>query len=79
MNYHDEIERLIELVRGLEDRVRALEAEVVPELESCIGFDTDESEAFDDDETEYVTKVDWVDGSFSIEEFVARDRNYFGD
>lgn len=55
MNVRSEVERLIDAVRSLEDRVRELEqAEEPCENEAAIGFDVDFRDDFDEDDTEYV-------------------------
>ena len=55
MNMRAEIERLIDSVRSLEDRVRELEQADDPgENESMIGFDVDFRDDFDEDDPEYV-------------------------
>ena len=49
-----EVERLIRVVRELEDRVRELEGEGGGEsVVSCIGFEASGGDEFDEDESEY--------------------------
>ena len=57
MNQEQEILRLIDLVRALEDRVRDLEDGQGNELDPAIGFDVDDPNEHDSDETEYVRYV----------------------
>lgn len=60
MGYSGDIDRLIDAVRSLEDRVRELERRLDDDGDGgvdIIGFDVNESDDFDEDDSEYRRQV----------------------